>query len=192
MPYFFIFLMVYGEHIYLLQYRPSHIFSLHNFAYKIINPSLTPMLMACSYCNINPCKVELQKETLEDELLLLENSLDQSKKRNHLYWCFIQAEYGTLGCGIHGHVPECAIAFICSLCFSEDGVYTGHCDSGMENDNDVTSEVEGHTLQLSPSEKVKVSVSWKNSQFIIDYICRYVTNLPLQDGWHITFIEEFP
>ena len=57
---------------------------------------------------------------------MLGNSLDASKKRNHLYCTFVRAEHGILGRGVRVAIPDCVVAFIRTLVPTPDNVYTGH------------------------------------------------------------------
>jgi hypothetical protein len=51
-------------------------------------------------CNNDPCKALLYKDVLEGELSVLSKSLNNSKKRNHLYCCFSvgEHEFSTIMC----------------------------------------------------------------------------------------------
>jgi hypothetical protein len=74
---------------------------------------------------------------LEGELSVVNESLDASKKRNHLYRKFVAAEHGVLGHCVCIRIPECVVAFIRSLVPSPDNRYTGNCDvdeDGNENE----------------------------------------------------------
>ena len=123
-------------------------------------------MMVCSLCNDDPCKLKLHKEALNGKLSLLQDSLDSSKKRNHFYGCYIQAENGMIRHGIHVHIPECVIAFINSICPNDDGTYTWHHDIDDGGcDEDVTSDTNHHNVELQSNKKMKVCVSFKNSQF---------------------------
>ena len=102
---------------------------------KTINTShyTTMSMMVCPHCNHDPCTVELYKVTLKGEISVLVDSLDRSKKWNHLYRCFVQAEYGMLSHCIHLHISVCIVYFICTICPSTDGSYTGHLKTGDDN-----------------------------------------------------------
>jgi hypothetical protein len=56
--------------------------------------------MFCSLCHHEPCKAITFRDVLEGELLVLGDSLDESKKRDHLYRTFVRAEHGILGRGV--------------------------------------------------------------------------------------------
>lgn len=88
--------------------------------------------MFCSLCHHEPCKAITFRDVLEGELLVLGDSLDESKKRNHLYRTFVRAEHGILGCGVRVAIPDCVVALIRTLVPSPDNIYTGHRDADEE------------------------------------------------------------
>lgn len=63
---------------------------------------------------------------------MLGDSLDESKKRNHLYRTFVRAEHGILGRGVRVAIPDCVVALIRTLVPSPDNIYTGHRDADEE------------------------------------------------------------
>ena len=73
------------------------------------------LTMLCSLYNHNPCKAVVYKVILEGELTAINDSLNESKKRNHLYHCFVVAEHGSLGHHVHICIPKYNIAFIRNL-----------------------------------------------------------------------------
>ena len=76
-------------------------------------------------------------QMLEGELSVINECLDASKKRNHLYRKFVAAEHGVLGHCVCIRIPECVVAFIRSLVPSPDNRYTGNRDvdeNGNENE----------------------------------------------------------
>ena len=78
-------------------------------------------------------------QMIEGELSVVNESLNVSKKRNHLYRKFVAAEHGVLGHCVCIRIHECIIAFICSLVPSPDSRYTGHRDVNEDgNENNQT------------------------------------------------------
>ena len=49
--------------------------------------------MFCSLCDHEPYKAITFREVLEGELLVLDDWLDTSKKRNHLYRTYVRAKH---------------------------------------------------------------------------------------------------
>ena len=76
------------------------------------------ILRLCHHCNHNPSKAILYKDSLEGKLSCISDSLDNSKKRNHLYLYryFIMGEHGTLGRHIRICIPDCVVSFIHNIC----------------------------------------------------------------------------
>ena len=105
--------------------------------------------MPCPSCRHATCLLEVHKDALVAELEMLDDSLDHSKKRNHLYRSFITSEYGVLGARRHIQIPDCIISFIRSLCPSPDGSYMGFHEAGhvggvpQQNINDGVSVANG-------------------------------------------------
>ena len=63
---------------------------------------------------------------------MLDDWLDASKNRNHLYRTYVRAKHGILGRGVRVAIPDCVVAFIRTLVPSPDNVYTGHRDIDKE------------------------------------------------------------
>jgi hypothetical protein len=93
------------------------------------------------------------------ELSTLDDSLDESKRRNHLYCLFISAEYGPLGKHNRVQNPDCVVQYIRSICPSKDGYYTGFCEAGQSGnasgnfDGRRTSEGVASTPMNAQAEK---------------------------------------
>lgn len=161
--------------------------------------------MLCSSCNHSPCKASLYKEALEGELIALSDSLDNSKKRNHLYSCFVFSEHGRLGRRHRIRIPECVVSFIRSICPDENNQYTGHRDiddddnmadnggTGATSMNDsfesvLPDDVLG-PIHFDRGERAKVCVSFENEKFPISYVRDFVNQSPVE-GWQVTFAGE--
>eukprot|EP00956_Cyclotella_meneghiniana_P008475 scaffold11429_cov48-Cyclotella_meneghiniana.AAC.5 len=105
--------------------------------------------MPCPSCRRATCLLEEHKDALVAELGTLDDSLDNSKKRNHLYRSIITSEYGVLGARRRVQIPDCIISFICTLCPSPDGNYMGFREAGhvglvpQQNINDGVSIANG-------------------------------------------------
>jgi hypothetical protein len=93
-------------------------------------------------CLCETCLVEDHKESLLRELGAIDDTLDASKKQNHLYRSFVRSEYGQLGARTHLKIPDCDVSFIRSICPSADGNYSDFCLSG-------TAGVSGGGIGLS-------------------------------------------
>jgi hypothetical protein len=133
---------------------------------------------------------------LEGELSTLNDSLDLSKTCNHLYRTYVAAEHGILGHRVRIRIPACVVAFIRAIVPSPNNVYTGHRDvddEGNEIDDlneshhqaEPDSNVRGYT-DFAAGEKVKITVSFENSEFDIAHISDFVERSPI-NGWNITF-----
>ncbi len=115
--------------------------------------STTVLIMPCPSCHSNPCVLEGHKESLIAELSTLDDSLTESKRRNHLYRVFVLSKYRVLGAGRRVKIPDCVVSFICSICPSPDGRYTGFLSAGypghvsceQDNGNELTNE-DGFTM----------------------------------------------
>jgi hypothetical protein len=151
-------------------------------------------------CKHDPCKVIQYKDAIEGELSTLSDSLDNSKKRNHLYRCFVFGEYGALGRHNWIRIPDCVVAFIRSVCPNPQNLYTGHRDvdeegSEVDNMDDVDRPSESFepilpdaiqgSIDFDGGEKIKVSVSFENDVFDIAKVREFIAKLPVQ-GWHVS------
>jgi hypothetical protein len=87
--------------------------------------------MPCKDCGRAECVLEEHKDLLLGELSTLSASIDESKRRNHLYRKFVSAEYGPLGKHNRVKIPDCVVEYICSICPSKDGKYTGFHEVGQ-------------------------------------------------------------
>jgi hypothetical protein len=78
--------------------------------------------------------VEDHEDSLLGELHSLDMSLDNSKKRNHLYRSLILSEYGSLGVHNHVRIPECIVSHIHSISIDLNsyGRYTGFREYGED------------------------------------------------------------
>jgi hypothetical protein len=171
----------------------THLHTYHHFA----------RTMSCSQCNHSPCKAHLYKEALESELISLsESPVDNSKKRNHLYSCFVFSEHGRLGRRHRIRIPECVVSFIRSICPDENNQYTGHRDiddddntaddGGMSMNDSFASVLPDDVLgpiNFNRGERVKVCVSFENEIFPIEYVRDFVNHSPVE-GWQVTFAGE--
>ena len=157
--------------------------------------------MLCDMCKHDPCKAILYKDFIEGELSTLSGSLDNSKKRNHLYRCFVFSEYGTLGCHNRIHIPDCVLAFICSVCPDPQNRYTAHREfneecNKLDNIDDVDRPNESFksilpdavqgSIDFDGGEKFKVSVSFENDVFDIAKVRQFVAESPVE-GWQVYF-----
>ena len=92
------------------------------------------------------------RERLLAELDSIDDSLDASKRRNHLYRVFVASEHGRLGSRNRVKIPDCVVSYIRSICPSDDGQYTGFhpCvntrGEDTEVDGDYTMNQEGADL----------------------------------------------
>jgi len=133
---------------------------------------------------------------LEAELSVINQSLDTSKKRNHLYHKFVAAEQGFLGHCVCIRIPDCIIAFIRSLIPSPDNCYTGHRgvdEDGVEDDANSESfenvSLDSNSLGMidyAHGEAIKLTISFDNNKFDLAHICNFISKLPMR-GWNITF-----
>ena len=87
-------------------------------------------MVICCNCHCDPCLVSLHQDALTGQLSILAHTMSSSHKRNVLYHCFVQTEYGVLGKCNQVCIPLCIVQFICSICPSDDGRYTGHQAAG--------------------------------------------------------------
>ena len=148
--------------------------------------------MLCSICKHDPCKAILYRDFLTGELSVINDSLSNSKKRNHLYRCFVFGEHGTLGRCNRVRIPECVVAFIRSICPDPENSYTGHRDideDGNECYNESFESVlpDSHEdINFDAGEKAKVCVSFENNQFDITKVREFITQSPV-GGWYVTF-----
>ena len=155
--------------------------------------------MFCPHCGHNPCKAVFYKDVLADELTALSSSLDNSKKRNHLYCCYVATEHGSLGCCICICIPECIIAFICNLVPSLDNKYTGHCDvddigEEVEKKNELFKSVlpdavAGGGINYDGGGKIKICVTFDSTTFSIVQVRYFILQSPVE-GWQVTFIGD--
>ncbi len=99
----------------LLPPQPLHLFLVAFIPFPAQRCSPIFQHAVLSLCNHDPCKVIVFGQMLEGELSVINESLDASKKRNHLYRKFVAAEHGVLGHRVRIRIPECVIAFICGL-----------------------------------------------------------------------------
>ena len=77
-----------------------------------------------------------------------------------------------LGRGFHVHIPVHVMDFIHSICSSNDGSYTGHCNIGSDNrvkDADDGSD-EDVDIELGPGEKVKICFLFRNSHYLMEHV----------------------
>jgi hypothetical protein len=158
--------------------------------------------MYCPTCHHNPCKAVLYKDMLEGELSTLLDSLDNSKKRNHLYRCFVFGEHGTLGRRVRIRIPECVVEFIRSICPDPNNNYTGHRDIdedgtelqvGFGRTNESFESVLPDSIlgdiDFEGGEKVKICVSFDDNTHPIQKVREFVNRSPAQ-GWTVTFSGE--
>ena len=132
---------------------------------------------------------------LEGELSTLNDSLEPSKQRNHLYRTYVAAEHGTLGHRVRIRIPDCVVAFIRAIVPSPNNVYTGHRDvddEGNETDPNESyhfatpdSNLHGY-IDYAAGEKVKITVSFDNSDFDINHVRQFIERSPI-NGWNVTF-----
>ena len=117
--------------------------------------------MHCKGCGQLECVLEAHRDLLLGELSTLDSSLNESKRRNHLYRSFVSAEYGPLGHHNRVKIPDCIVDYIQSICPSPDGAYTGFRDVGdsanaTENaSSDGTSKAAASTPKSSKANKRK-------------------------------------
>ena len=135
----------------------------------------------------------LYKVVLEGELSTLHHSFEISKKRNHLYRCFVFAEHGTLGRRVCIHIPECVVSFIHRMCPNANNIYTGHQDIDEDGNklpdtlgrNNQSFElvlldsIHGHT-DFAGGEKVKICVSFENNNNPITNVWDFVNQSPVE------------
>jgi hypothetical protein len=134
---------------------------------------------------------------LRGELSVINDSLNPSKKRNHLYCTFVATEHGRLGHRIHICIPECVIAFIRHLVPSHDNRYTGHRDIGEEGNKTDPMDQSHHEdtnpnsnncngIDYANGEKVKITISFDNNQFDISHVHNFISQSPFR-GWNVSF-----
>ncbi len=139
---------------------------------------------------------------LVGELSTLSDSLDNSKKRNHLYRCFVFGEHRTLGRRVRIRIPECVIEFIRSICPDPNNNYTGHRDIdedgtelqvGNSRNNESFKSVLPDSIlgevDFEGGEKVKICVSFDDNTHPIQKVREFVNKSPAQ-GWTVTFSGE--
>jgi hypothetical protein len=132
--------------------------------------------MWCSSCDHSPCKVTLYKDLLESNLRALgDSNYNDSKKRNHLYSCFVFEDEGRVGSLYRHRIPECIVSFILSIC---PDVYD-------DNNDDLKC-----IIRFNQGEKVKVSVSFENETVPMWHVLDFVKQSPVQ-GWHVTLYGEY-
>ena len=74
--------------------------------------SVLSVTMRCKGCGQLECVLEAHRDLLLGELLTLDSSLNESKRRNHLYRSFVSAEYGPLGHHNRVKIPDCVVDYI--------------------------------------------------------------------------------
>ena len=139
---------------------------------------------------------------LKGELSTLSDSLDNSKKRNHLYRCFVFGEHGTLGRRVRIRIPECVVEFIRSICPDRNKNYPGHRDIdedgtelqvGFGRSNESFESVLPDSIlgdiDFEGGEKVKICVSFDDNTHPIQKVREFVNRSPAQ-GWTVTFSGE--
>ena len=153
--------------------------------------------MLCSLCNHDPCTAIVFGQILEGELSVINDSLDVSKKWNHLYHTFVAAEHRILRYRVCIHILKCVVAFICSLIPSPDNHYTGHHDIDVEGNKtnrnnesfeEATPDSNIHgSIDCTSGGKVELTILFDNDEFDITHICKFVSKSPMH-GWNITFL----
>ena len=117
--------------------------------------------MRCKGCGQVECVLEAHSDLLLGELLTLDSSISESKRRNHLYRSFVSAEYGPLGKHNRVKIPDCVTEYIRSICPSQDGQYTGFREVGESGnatggvDGDGSLEGVASTPKSSKAQKRK-------------------------------------
>ena len=106
--------------------------------------------MRCPSCGRDVCVVFQHKDRLLAELDSVDEALDSSKKRNHLYRSFVASEHGQLGARNRVRIPHCVVAYIRSICPSANGKYTGFRAVGDVGDIEPPGAVEGHNYDGMP------------------------------------------
>ena len=106
--------------------------------------------MRCPSCRRDVCLVFQHKDCLLAELDSVDEALDSSKKRNHLYHSFVASEHEQLGARNWVRIPHCVVAYICLICPCANGKYIGFCAVGDVGDIEPPSVVEGHDYDGMP------------------------------------------
>jgi hypothetical protein len=134
--------------------------------------------------------------------------------RTHLYRGFVGAEYGVLGARNRVRIPECVVAYIQSLCPSEDGTYKGYSNTptkhqtggiaeeeedneGFDNQNesmntsyeDVEDEETQTPADFGGGEKMELAVQFHNKKLNADHIRSFVLESPIV-GWNVNFRQD--
>ncbi len=95
-------------------------------------------------------------------------------------------------------IPVCVVRFICSICPSNDGQYTGHRDAegeggddnNIEEDNDAVNnsfhkteeEASPKVVHFKEGQAIHLSMLFKTSQFSAEHVRRIVLESPIE-GW---------
>jgi hypothetical protein len=111
--------------------------------------------MRCKGCGQLECVLEAHRDLLSGELSTLDTSLNESKRRNHLYRSFVSAEYGPLGHHNRVKIPDCVVEYIRSICPSPDGSYTGFRDVGDSTSAKEFESTDGHSKSSTATPKSK-------------------------------------
>ena len=105
--------------------------------------------------------------------------MDNGKKRNCLYPCFVFGEHGTLGRRNRIRIPECVVTFIRSLCPDENNNYTGFRDVDEDGNGAPNESVQGGNINFEAGERVKICISFDNiGGATANFLCRAISLCP--------------